>query len=322
MAWMYRSNEEMFGHFDKDPEAAARAVSEHYDMDLEFVRLYIHHLRDSQRENQSAYIGFESEMGAFQAVESMVRDLQHELGISLHGAKVLDIGCASGHAMRAALKLGAAAAAGIEYSEPRAYNGNNILERHGYEPSIRVGSVLDETVTGDLPSDFDYVFIFDVLEHVPSIEGTIAVARSKLRKGGKIIIKSGNPFFPNFMLREPHYSLPGMILLDREAAAEYHAAHFDGGYDDVFYWMCKTEVEDLLNRSGFRSRPRRDETHVSLDRFDEVVSILECGTEYPSASIRQKVLNATKLLKVMRATAADPEQLFCVMNFVAVGEAI
>jgi SAM-dependent methyltransferase len=321
MAWMYKSNEAMFADFDHDSEDAAQRIVEHYETDIGFTRLYIHHLRDSQRDNKLAYLGFESEMGAFQAVLRMVSELQSDLGLDLNGARVLDIGCASGHAMRAALKLGASTVVGIEYSEPRAFNGNNILSAFGHPPSIRAGSVLDETVTGDLPANFDYVFLFDVLEHVPSIEETFKVARSKLKKGGKIIIKSGNPYFPLFMLKEPHYALPGMILLDRESAAEYHAAHFDGAYDDVNEWLCKVEVEALLNRLGFRTISRRDATDAELGKFDEAIAELE-SIAYPSDEIRRKVRSATKLLKVMRATTQDPEQMFCVMNFVAVAEAI
>lgn len=321
MAWMYKSNDEMFADFDRDPEDAAQRIVRHYDTEIDFTRRYIHHMRDSQRSNKLAYLGFESEMGAFQAALAMVQEIQRDLGITLDGKKVLDIGCASGHAMRAALTLGASCVTGIEYAEPRAFNGNSILAAFGYPASIHVGSVLDESITSRLPNDFDYVFLFDVLEHVPSIEKTFMVARSKLKKGGKIIIKSGNPFFPTFMLHEPHYGLPGMILLERNSAAEYHAAHFEGAYDDVNEWLCKIEVEAMLNRLGFRAINRRDTTDAKLSDFDEAISKLE-STLYPTEEIRRKVLSATKLLKIMRSTAQDPEQMFCVMNFIAVAEAI
>jgi SAM-dependent methyltransferase len=322
MAWMYRSNEAMFSDFDSDRKRAVNRIVDHYEMDEAFVELYVHHLCESQRDNKFAYMGFESEVGAFLAVVERVKQLERDLGISMKGARVLDIGCASGHAMRAALKLGASAVYGIEYAPSRAMAGNAMLERQGYPATIRVGSVLDPDVTDRVLEGMDFIFMFDVLEHVPSIEGSIKVARSKLRKGGKMIIKSGNPYYPHFMLHEPHYGLPGMILLDRASAAEYHAVHYQGAYDDVFEWMNKTEVEALLSRSGFRVLPRVDEVEATLEHVDEALRKLESEAEFPNEALRQKVLSVTKVLKVMRATVRDPEQMFCVMNFVAVGEAI
>jgi cyclopropane fatty-acyl-phospholipid synthase-like methyltransferase len=316
MALMYKSNKEMFDDFLLDQAAAEKKISSHYDMDIEFVSQYINHLLSSQRENENAYRGFESEMGAFQATLERVNDL----GLSLTGSNILDIGCSSGHAMRAALKLGAKNAVGIEYSAARANNGNRMLEKYGYPPSIKVGSALDLNVTADIPADFDFVFIFDVLEHVPSIDGVISMARTKLKKGGKMVIKSGNPYNPQFMLSEPHYGLPGMTLLDRKTAAEYFSYSHAGDYDDVFFWLTKPEVELILKKYGFKIISQKDATDFTLKEFDEAINLLESYTVYPSENIRQQVVNAIKFLKLMRMTSIDQEQIFCVMNFQLVAE--
>lgn len=318
MEWMYRSNESMFKDFDENAADVVERISKHYEMHPDFVGPYVEHLKQSQRSNPRAFAGFESEMGAFKRTEEMLLNVGRRSALAFAGARVLDIGCASGHAMRAALKHGASEVVGIEYSADRASNGNTMLEMYGYPATIRTGSVLDQAITEDL-HDFDFVFLFDVLEHVPTIDGTLHVARRALRDGGKVIIRSGNPYCSEFILREPHYGLPGMILLDRDAATQYHAAHFSGEYE-VFEWLSKWEIEERLLDARFKPLPIEDEIEYPLSLFEEAMDVV-VSNNYPTPEIAGRVLTAVKLLRNMRHSAADPEALFGVLNHTIVATA-
>ncbi|WP_185731565.1 class I SAM-dependent methyltransferase [Burkholderia glumae] len=317
MVDMYRTNEAMFSDFDSNPHDVVERVSKHYDMHPTFVRQYINHLKESQRNNPRAWAGFESEVGAYSRTRAMISRVESQNGLSFRGARVLDIGCGSGHAIRAMTAIGATAV-GLELNPHRAENGNASLALHGIAPSIATGSVLDPEAVGRL-GKFDIVTLFDVLEHVPSITETIAVARGLLHSNGIIVIKSGNPYHWEFMLREPHYNAPGMTLLSTATATEYHAALFQGEYE-VFEWLSRPEIEAILNKTGFDVDPDHDEIDSSIEQFESALVQLE-AEGYPTKSIGDQVRHAVKFLRTMRSVSADAERMFCVMNYTIIAYA-
>lgn len=314
---MYSTNEAMFRDFDDNAHDIVERVSSHYEMHPTFVRQYIDHLKDSQRENPRAWAGFESEVGAYSRTREMISRVESQNGLSFRDARVLDIGCGSGHAIRAMTAIGATAC-GLELNPHRAANGNASLALHGIAPSIATGSVLDPEAVGRL-GKFDIVTLFDVLEHVPSIKETIVVARNLLNQNGIIVIKSGNPYHWEFMLREPHYNAPGMTLLSTTTAIEYHAALFQGEYE-VFEWLSRPEIEAKLNKAGFDVEPDHDEIDSSIEQFDSALDQLE-SKKYPTERIGDQVRHAVKFLRTMRSVSANADRMFCVMNYTIIARA-
>lgn len=314
MSYLYQSNEAMFQDFDSDKAAAVVRIVDHYEVHPAFVNQYVDQLMSSQRDNPRAFAGFESEIGAFKRTVALLRYVEVGNEIAFKNSKVLDVGCGSGHSMRAAWKLGARHVIGLDYNKARADNGNKMLALYGLPSSICTGSILDTNLNQLLGSDFDLVLMFDLLEHVPSIDRSLEVARSLLKPGAKIIIRSGNPFNPEFLLREPHYGVPGMTLLSRHSALEY-LAQTRGGEYEVYEWLCRTEIEERLKNAGFAIGTNSDEMTHPLADFDRVVKQLEEEFSYPTAAIKEEVLQGVKFLKILRNSIPNNEKFFGIMNY-------
>jgi SAM-dependent methyltransferase len=98
------------------------------------------------------------------------------------GELMLDIGCGSGLSLLEARSLGAEVR-GIE-ADP---NVRRIADELGLR--IHIGSLLEEPFAGEL---FDLVVLNQVIEHVPDPVLTLDRLRSRLRRGGRIVL-----VFPN-----------------------------------------------------------------------------------------------------------------------------
>lgn len=98
------------------------------------------------------------------------------------GELMLDIGCGSGLSLLEARALGAEVR-GIE-ADP---NIRRIADELGLR--IHIGSLLDEPFAGE---QFDLVVLNQVIEHVPDPALTLDRLRSRLRRGGRIVL-----VFPN-----------------------------------------------------------------------------------------------------------------------------
>lgn len=98
------------------------------------------------------------------------------------GELMLDIGCGSGLSLLEARALGAEVR-GVE-ADP---NVRRIADELGLR--IHIGSLLDEPFAGE---QFDLVVLNQVIEHVPDPGLTLDRLRSRLRRGGRIVL-----VFPN-----------------------------------------------------------------------------------------------------------------------------
>ncbi len=231
---------------------------------------------------------------------------------------MLDLGCGGGDAMRAAWGRGAADVWGLEIDARRAATGNDMLERYGLPRNIQVGSILDPEAVDALGKDYDAAFLFDVVEHVPSVGDLVGVVRPLLKAGGVAVIRAGTPFNPEMLLREPHYGLPAMTVLSRTTALRYFGACRTGAYE-VFEWLYRTEIEARLRRAGFAVEAAPQERTHSASEFDRIAALLTMETTYPDPEIEAEAKRAIRFLRLLRENALDPDELFGVMNFTIVG---
>lgn len=135
--------------------------------------------REVQRE-AFAHVGDDRRRDASRAI--------YEQGLGLvptpaAGGRLLDVGCAFGVFLELAISHGWAVS-GVEISP---YSSQYARERRGLD-----------VFTGDLAraplpaTSFDVVTLWDVIEHVRDVRGTIRRARQLLRGGGHIVLTTDN----------------------------------------------------------------------------------------------------------------------------------
>lgn len=97
------------------------------------------------------------------------------------GDSVLDIGCNDGNFLNFAKKNGANTF-GVEYSRI----GREVCEKNGHK--------VWETIAG-IPDDlkFDFIFAFDLVEHLYNIREFFESCRHLLKPSGRLVILTGNP---------------------------------------------------------------------------------------------------------------------------------
>ncbi len=107
------------------------------------------------------------------------------------GARILDIGCGFGFALRALRGLGYANIEGVEMSPTQAER----CHRAGFSVAVT-----DDTVRWlrERPAAFDFVVLLDVLEHVPVAEqiDVLAAIRGCLRPRGRLFLTTPNANSP------------------------------------------------------------------------------------------------------------------------------
>lgn len=306
---MYKTTEEMFNDFERDLEAVILKTSQCFEVSESYVRHYIKHLYESQRDNPRAFAYFEAEFGLFHRTLDHLESLQNVFEFKVDGADVLDVGCNCGHSLRAFSRMGAKGIVGLEYELPRFESCKFNLDVHQTDAQCVHGSILDPNLDQIIPQKFDLITCLDVLEHVPSIDGVASAFAQLVKPGGVVLVTVGNRFHPEMMLNEPHYGLPGMTLLPRSCAENYCRISRNEDYD-VHHWPTRFELETIFEAKGFVVQkevvPPRPEI---VTKLNHAISVLR-ETEYPSASIQSEVLSALGSLEAFKNEVRNPEDFF------------
>jgi methionine biosynthesis protein MetW len=101
------------------------------------------------------------------------------------GARVLDIGCATGY-LAAALGERGCAVVGLEP------NSHAAAAAREHCVSVIEGDIEEPAIRARLPGDRDAVLFADVLEHLRDPYNTLAFARTLLASGGRVIVSLPN----------------------------------------------------------------------------------------------------------------------------------
>ncbi|MBL4890211.1 MAG: class I SAM-dependent methyltransferase [Candidatus Lindowbacteria bacterium] len=298
---MFTTSKDMFIALDADPQGVIERVAQDYELHPRFIRYYIDHLCQAHRDNPQAHAYFDSEFGLFKRTIATLQHLSDSLGIVVETASVLDVGCNSGHSLRAFEKLGAGKVVGIEYDPQRYATSQYMLECHSSSAKVCHASILDDNVIDQCGGgNFDLITCFDVIEHLPTPDKAIANFSQLLRPGGRVILTIANRYYPDIMLCEPHYGLPGMTLLERDDAKIYHDLVRDSEYD-VFNWFTRNALEKLFRRHGFEVIPEAQikARHIRSEVFNALKALW--FADYPSASIRNKVRRSVCRVGILNA---------------------
>jgi SAM-dependent methyltransferase len=167
-------------------------------------------------------------------------------------SRVLDVGCAYGGFLVAAAEAGAGLLAGIDVDDGLLKLAKLQLADH------RVAATLDRldiTSPGlvDRLGRFDVILCNDVLEHVVDPEAAAAHLAELLDEGGSLFLQIPNGWAVDFMIRDGHYGLFGITLLDRLRAERVWAGSYTDTYG-VEHYAPLSYYLDILSRAGLSVR--------------------------------------------------------------------
>ncbi len=246
----------------------ARALYARYPL---VPRSYVarHFLRFSRlnRGNPRAILYLDAELGA-PARGVALLDALESVGVKIAGSRCLDIGCANGGLLLAAAARGARHLVGVEISPQRLRSALKLTK--GKDIGILPLDIA-HAVTPEGIGTFDVIFCIDVLEHVSSAIATSRAMKRLLDTGTRAVIFLSvfNPRSPGNVAAEPHYGVPGMILLPRQEAVDLWGDvrnAFGSTLDyEVADWTPHGPLVEMLRQAGLSSSPFVDSRPI-LDR--------------------------------------------------------
>lgn len=194
---------------------------------------------------------FTSNIRGWQAIKD-IKDIK-----TITGSKVLDIGCAYGGFLVAAIRAGASSARGIEINRHLASIAENNIEDHSISDfaAVTIGDALDDKLTESL-GKFDIIICNDVIEHVHDARLLVKNISKLLSPGGIAYLEIPNKRASTFLHKDGHYSLFAITTLPHKIAKEYYALWFEGkNYEDSMgeYYDIE-EYLDWFNQEGGQSQ--------------------------------------------------------------------
>lgn len=133
----------------------------------------------------------------------------------IKGSRLLDLGCATGGPSIAFKKRGADV---IALDVDPIFTELTSIRAH--EEGQQIGIIRGDGFHLPFQAEtIDIVVVADVYEHVKNPEKMLFEMKRVLRKKGILYISAPNRFSRNNIRREPHYGLPGLILMPRRIAS-------------------------------------------------------------------------------------------------------
>lgn len=203
----------------------------------EYVERYLLHIKKNHFNNPLATLYIEAELGAPKRQLEFVENLGNN-GFDIKNKRILDIGCSNGALLLACLKAGATKVLGIDIDPNRLKSAESLLGK----TKNKVELLQTDLLTQNLPShysEFEVIFITDVIEHVPEVPRLFAQVKKYLAEGKNsfAFISLFNKYSFSNILSEPHYGVPGMILLKREEALNLWSK-VRGAYNSALEYEC------------------------------------------------------------------------------------
>ena len=246
----------------------ARALYARYPLTpRSYVARYFLTFARQNRGNPRALLYLDAELGAPGRGVALLEALESG-GVTVAGARCLDIGCANGAFLLAAAARGASRVVGVEISEGRLRSAGRLTKGTNVE-FLALDISRDDLPDGFGP--FDVVFCVDTLEHVSSAEATLSAIGKHLAPGFKsrAFVSVFNPRHPGNVSAEPHYGVPAMVLLLRDEARDLWndvRGSFGSSLDyEVSDWVPYRELAEILRRVDLASSLFVD-SRPALDR--------------------------------------------------------
>jgi SAM-dependent methyltransferase len=258
---LFKDGARLWKRIGEDKPAVLRALYERYPrVPRAYVGAYLDSLIRDHAGNPRIPLYLDAELGALERQSRLVAELAALAG-PLRGRRCLDVGCSNGSLLLAARDAGAARLVGVDISETRLASARELCA--GTDIDLRVLDV----VAGALPDGlgpFDVIFCTDVLEHVSSVPDALTALERALAPGAGsyAYVSLFNGLHPSCVRSEPHYGVPGLVLLDPGDAREvWHAVR--GGLQssldyEVHEWPAFGTLRALAGERSLTLEPLED----------------------------------------------------------------
>jgi SAM-dependent methyltransferase len=177
-----------------------------------------------------------------QMVSYYERKLTNVLG-DLRGSKVMEIGCGVGFCLGALVRLGVSTVEGIDADEGQVKMAQKRLSCALHVPVSQFAAY-----AVGRPGAFDWILMFDVLEHVPGEERLMFLRRvwTMLKPGGRLLCQVPNA--NSFVASRYRYNDATHYTAFTEDSLDFEL--YRAGFDDIL-----VEEADPIQRPWWR-RPR------------------------------------------------------------------
>jgi SAM-dependent methyltransferase len=237
------------------PRCASELQARRYPfVPREFVLRYLEHLRREHLENPQAVRYIEAELGA-PGRQAQLLDWLATSGHPVKDRSCIDVGCNNGSLALACAAAGARRVVGVDVSEQRLETARDLCR--GTPIDLRNLDILEER----LEERFEVVLCTDVLEHVPDPAKMIRALGRILKPGPGCFgfVSVHNKLHPATVRSEPHYGVPGLVLLPYERAARLWLQLRDRCRSkldyEVFHWNTGGEYVEMARAAGLRVSP-------------------------------------------------------------------
>lgn len=226
-------------------------------IDDDYIKEYLNHIYENHIDNPLAALYMESELGAPHRHLRLLTWL-NQSGYSVKNKKCLDIGCSNGALAQACLKSGAADALGIDISETRLKQARKMCAAS----PVRFQRI--NLLERSLDESFEVIFATDLLEHIPDPEKLFQQIYRHLGNGETTFafLSFFNKYTFTNILNEPHYGVPGMILMpNEEARAMWHEVRdeYNSNLDyEIYDWYTYWEYHQMALKSRLNMTPVKD----------------------------------------------------------------
>lgn len=167
-----------------------------------------------------------------------------------HGRAVLDVGCGDAGVAISFAEAGAAPVAGVEPSRSSLRRGRVRVQEYGVDVEL-VDAVAEALPFPDASQDL--LVLDNVLEHVQDRTATLSEAHRVLRPGALLYMVTPKPFSLHALASDPHYQIPGLVLLPPGVQRWYFERVHSRGRArfDVGVIPTRRGARRMLRRAGF-----------------------------------------------------------------------
>ncbi|HKQ04911.1 MAG TPA: methyltransferase domain-containing protein [Blastocatellia bacterium] len=169
--------------------------------------------------------------------------------VDLRGKQYLDIGCAYGGFLVAFAECGAEPI-GVEINLMLLELAKSNLRDHGLDVPLLLKDATRADQLAGLMNQFDVVTCNDVIEHVDDPQALLHNTAMLLGDNGVAYFEIPNRYAPLHVLRDGHYQLFGITLLDYEEARAYFADHAPGTDYSVRHYLELEQYAAMFARAG------------------------------------------------------------------------
>lgn len=213
-----------------------------------FAQAVLRHTAALDRRHPMLRTWIEYPLGTNQRGDEVAQTVRRYLNPT--GARSLDIGCAYGGTPIAFARAGADAY-GLELDPGLlALAKLNLADHPGLRCVLMTGDILQPQVAQPL-GQFEIITCDNVIEHVEKASMLIETIAQMLAPGGVCIMGIPNPFSYLQVMRDGHYALFGLTLLERERAIEYFvAADHTDPYGVGEYTFTLNDYTEMFRQAG------------------------------------------------------------------------